>query len=115
MSCEASGEDKHRKTETSGVERRRQPRRLVNWAACCRGPDGTTWNVTVVDVSEGGFGLSQALPLPVNSRIVVDFGEAGEFPCRIAWSAGGRCGLRLLEEEAVMSEQGSDKLGALLG
>lgn len=102
------------RADPAGVGRRRQQRRAVDWVAHCRTRRGDQWAVTIIDASEGGFGLSCTLPLPVDSRILVDVGGIGTFPCRIAWQAQGRCGLQLLQEEAAASEDDIDGLAQLL-
>jgi hypothetical protein len=57
------------RADPAGVGRRRQQRRAVDWVAHCRTCRGDQWAVTIIDASEGGFGLSCTLPLPVDSRV----------------------------------------------
>ena len=95
-------------------ELRRQTRYSTEWSARCVGLDGKYWDVTVVDVSEDGFGLSMDLPVPVDTHVDVALADVGVFPGRVVWKGGGRCGLQLMRERAVVTEEQSAKLIALL-
>lgn len=92
----------------------RQHRRYpTNWPGLCTAPGVGTWPVTIVDASEGGFGLSNDLPLPVGAEFTIAIDQVGDFACAIAWKGDGRCGLRLLQGAGTISD--SDSAGLAFG
>lgn len=92
---------------------RQHKRYPTNWPALCAAAGIGNWTVTIVDASEGGFGLSSDLPLPVGSEFTISIDQVGEFACAIAWKRDGRCGLKLLPVAGMISA--SDTVGLALG
>ena len=91
-------------------ERRREDRQPCNWPAHCHAVGAGDWQVTIVDASQGGFGLSCDLPLERGTRLDISVQDVGVFPCRIAWKNGDRCGLELLREDGFVTEDQADQL-----
>jgi len=89
---------------------RQHKRYPTNWPGLCTAPGVGTWTVTIVDASEGGFGLSSDLPLPVGAEFTIAIDQVGEFACAIAWKGDGRCGLRLLPGAGTISDKDSEGL-----
>lgn len=100
-------------TEAEAVYQRLHRRYPTNWPAHCAAPGIGTWNVTIIDASEGGFGLSSDLPLPVDAEFTISIDQVGEFACAIAWKGDGRCGLRLLPVAGMISDH--DTAGLAVG
>lgn len=92
---------------------RQHKRYPTNWPAHCSAPGIGSWNVTIIDASEGGFGLSSDLPLPVDAEFTISIDQVGEFACAIAWKGDGRCGLRLLPVAGMISDH--DTVGLAVG
>lgn len=92
---------------------RQHKRYPTNWPGLCAAPGIGSWNVTIIDASEGGFGLSTDLPLPVGAEFTISIDQVGEFACAIAWKADGRCGLKLLPVAGMISD--SDTAGLAIG
>lgn len=82
----------------TGPGRRKHERRQSNWPAECSDAAGFTWQARVLDHSLGGLGLENCPQLQVNQVIRVRLESIGSFPCRVAWSKDGRCGVEFLPE-----------------
>ena len=95
-------------------ERRREDRQPCNWPAHCYAEGTGDWQVTIVDASHGGFGLSRDLPLDQGARLEISVEQIGVFPCRIAWKNGDRCGLELLREDGFVTDDQAAELTKLL-
>ncbi len=55
----------------------------------------------VVDVSDGGFGLTgYRLNADVDDMIDVELEQIGVFKCRVAWKRGERCGVEIVDDES---------------
>ncbi len=94
---------------TSLGNRRKYHRYPANWPARCVVDGVLDCDTTIVDASEGGFGLSISLPVPVGTTIVVSISQVGVFPCRLAWKNDKRCGVQMLREDGHLSfEQMAD-------
>lgn len=83
-------------------ENRRHVRHAIVCPAVCsieqrQSSASPTWDAIIVDVSEGGFGLSCDLPLDVEARLWITVAGVGSYPCRLAWKRDDRCGLQLLD------------------
>ena len=92
------------------IEKRGDDRTQVNWKARCFTRTDTFWDITILDTSEGGFGLSEVLPLEIGDRLKIAIDGIGVFPCKMVWKARGRCGISLLDEDHDMS---TDDVAAL--
>lgn len=82
--------------ELNFEERRRHQRYALNSPAVCRLPDGRDLAVTIIDASEGGFGIDCNIGLAVDTVFEIVMAEAGTFRCRLAWFDDERCGVELL-------------------
>ena len=98
----------HTRAETAseypdkGIEKRRHTRHSVAWPATCFADGIDRFSVLIVNVSEGGFGLSGPAPaLDVNSTLFVDFDQIGTFRCRVAWTNENRFGVEILDDQAA--------------
>jgi PilZ domain len=79
--------------------RRRHVRHPANWPATCCIEGGTPLPVTVVDVSEGGFGFDRDLPWPMDQILTLSMPDIGVFSCRLAWKSRSRSGVELLWDD----------------
>ncbi len=95
------------------ADQRRYKRQTVNWPACCRF-GGQKWDVTIVDASNGGFGLDTRLPIAVGTNLQIVIEQVGQFECRIAWSNDTRCGLEFLRERGDLTAGQANELCSLL-
>ena len=86
-------------------EKRSDNRTSVSWQARCFTGTDTFWNVTILDTSDGGFGLSETLPLNIGDELKIAIDGIGVFPCKLAWKDDGRCGIGLLDEAHDMSSE----------
>lgn len=93
--------------------KRRHKRQTVNWPACCRFGD-KEWNVTIVDASNGGFGLDTRLPIAPGTNLQIAINQVGEFGCRIAWISNTRCGLELLRNQGDLTAGQEKELCSIL-
>ena len=84
----------------SGIENRRHTRHSVAWPAICFADGIDRFPAIIVDVSEGGFGLSGPVQgLDVDSILFVDFDQIGTFRCRVAWTHENRFGVEIIDDE----------------
>ena len=60
-------------------------------------PDGVEHQVTITDVSSGGFHLSTDETIPIGSRVFLRVARYGDFPAQIRWSFGCEAGGVFLE------------------
>ncbi len=78
---------------------RRHERYPTRWPASCTQNGRDVWDVMIIDASEGGFGLSDDIPVPENSIVRIDIDQVGGFQCRIAWKNGRRCGMQIVDDK----------------
>lgn len=84
----------------SGIEKRRHTRHSVAWPAICFADGIDRFPAEIVNVSEGGFGLSGLVRgLDVDSIIFVDFEQIGTFRCRVAWTNENRFGVEIIDDQ----------------
>ncbi len=94
--------DPTQKYQEPGHEKRRHTRHSVAWPAICFAEGGERFEALIVNVSEGGFGLTgAALTLGIDSILYVDFDQIGTFRCRIAWSHENRFGVEIIDDQAA--------------
>jgi PilZ domain len=77
------------------IDLRRYERYETNWPARCHAADGRIWNVTIVDASSGGFGLSCDLPLPKFTDLTIIIEDVGMLRCTLVWKGKNGSGLKL--------------------
>ncbi len=88
--------------QEAGHEKRRHTRHSVSWPAACFAEGGERFKALIVNVSEGGFGLTgAALTLGVDSTLYVDFDQIGTFRCRVAWIHENRFGVEIVDDPAA--------------
>ncbi len=88
--------------QQSGIENRRHTRHSVAWPAICFADGIDRFPAEIVNVSEGGFGLSGPVRgLDVDSILFVDFDQIGTFRCRVAWTHEYRFGVEILDDQAA--------------
>jgi hypothetical protein len=93
-----SSQTSSKATEDIGIERRRTNRISVSWPAWYFAEGTDRCEASVVDVSDGGFGLySSGLELAVADVIYVEFDQIGTFVCRLAWRKGNRFGVQIID------------------
>ena len=86
--------------EKQGHEKRRHTRHSVAWPANCFAAGGERFEALIVNVSEGGFGLTGAAPtLGVESILYIDFDQICTFRCRVAWSHENRFGVEIIDDQ----------------
>jgi hypothetical protein len=100
--------------EDTGRGRRRHIRYQANWPAECIDALGFIWGARVLDHSLGGLGLENCPHLEVDQVIRVRLKSIGTFPCRVAWSSEGRCGVEFLPEANTALDADVASLAALL-
>lgn len=84
-----------------GIAKRRHTRHSVAWPAICFADGIDRFSAEIVNVSEGGFGLSGPVRgLDVNSILFVEFDQIGTFRCRVAWTHEFRFGVEILDDQA---------------
>ncbi|MGH1417576.1 MAG: PilZ domain-containing protein [Hyphomicrobiaceae bacterium] len=94
--------------------RRRYHRSPANWPAHCFVEGVLDCSTVIVDASEGGFGLSTSLAVPVGTTIIISIAQVGVFPCRLAWKNDKRCGVEMLREDGYLSDTQMASLGSVL-
>ncbi len=84
----------------TGIEQRRHVRHAIRCPAVCRA-GATSCQAMVVDVSDGGFGLTECrLHADVDDIINVELEQIGVFKCRVAWKRGDRFGVEIVDDES---------------
>lgn len=96
------------------VNRRGTPRYACDWPARCSQPGGHVEDVRIVDVSNGGFGLSTAIPVARDQIVRLEISGVGVFGCRVAWVSAARTGLEILPGEGDLSRSDVDTLAGYL-
>ena len=87
----------------SGIEKRRHTRHSVAWPAICFADGIDRFPAMIVNVSEGGFGLSGSVRGPeVDSILFVDFDQIGTFRCRVAWTHEIRFGVEIIDDQPAV-------------
>jgi hypothetical protein len=97
-------------------EQRSSRRYRVNWQAWCRDEAGLTTRVTIVDCSDGNFGISGPCP-PKDATIVqLSIDDIGEFSCRIIWARDNRFAVRIVDHhsESTISMLNADLSSGLV-
>ena len=84
-------------------EQRSAPRYPVNWQAWCIDAAGVKTRVSIVDCSDGNFGISGPSPPFVNSVIHLAIDDIGEFSCSIIWTRGNRFAARIIDDHSKQS------------
>ncbi len=85
-----------------GHDKRRHTRHSVAWPAICFADGVDRFQALIVNVSEGGFGLTgAALTLGVDSILYVDFDQIGTFRCRVAWIHETRFGVEIIDDQTT--------------
>lgn len=83
-----------------GIEKRRHTRHSVAWPAICFEEGGKRFEALIVNVSEGGFGLTgPSLTTGVDAILYVDFDQIGTFRCRVAWTHENRFGVEIIDDQ----------------
>ncbi len=90
--------------------RRKYPRHPTNCPAICSVSGRGTWDVVVIDASQGGFGLSCDLPVPEGTQIVISIPQIGDFLGSVVWKNGERCGVKLLTEAGWLNDAEAKRL-----
>ena len=94
------------------AQRRQHPRYPTKWPALCEAAGVGMWPVTIINASEGGFGLSRDLPVEVGAELTIRISEIGDFPCALVWKREDRCGVRLLRAKGSFSDDQISGLAA---
>ena len=96
------------------ASRRRFPRYPTECPAVCiwsgNGEGSTQWDVTIINASQGGFGLSRDLPVPKHTPIIISIPEIGDFLCSIAWKSDSGCGVQLQTEIGWLTDKEARRL-----
>jgi PilZ domain len=99
----------------SGIEKRRHTRHSAAWPATCFSDGGERFEAVIVNVSEGGFGLTGPVPaLEVDRILFVDFDQIGTFRCRVAWTQDNRFGVEIIEDETAEEPETAFNLADVL-
>ena len=92
----SDAEDRDDATAVANAGQRRHVRHAVFWNATCLADGIAPFNATVIDASEGGFGLVGTMPaLSVGNILYVDFDQIGAFRCQIVWMNKDRFGVAI--------------------
>lgn len=75
----------------------RNPRVSVVHEATLVMADGTEHQVTITDVSSGGFHLATEDTIPIGEHVFLRVARYGDFPAQIRWSFGTEAGGVFLE------------------
>ncbi len=94
--------------------RRQHERQSVNWSAMCFIDELEKWAVTIVDASDGGFGLSGNIPLSIDSRFWICMDGIDTFPCKLIWKESARSGVQLLDQDESLTDEAANHLANLL-
>jgi PilZ domain len=98
------------------ASQRRYPRYPTNCPAICslggRGHDHQQWDVTIINASQGGFGLATDLPVPEGTEIVISVPQIGDFLGSVVWKNGERCGIQLLTEAGWLNDDEAKRLAS---
>jgi hypothetical protein len=54
--------------------------------------DGSEHQVTITDVSSGGFKLHTDINVPIGEHVFLRVERYGDFPAQIRWAVGGEAG-----------------------
>lgn len=89
----------------SGVPgfQRRSPRVETNHSATLVDSDGTETEVTVIELSNGGFRLATRKLLPIGEKFSIRVERYGAFPAEIRWSTEDQAGGVFLEPVRLQS------------
>ena len=98
--------------DEAGVQdsRRMYPRHPTNCPAVCIWSGQGQWDVTIINASQGGFGLSRDLPVPKDTPIIIAIPEIGDFLCSIAWKSASGCGVQLQTEIGWLTDKEARRL-----
>ncbi|MGL4395941.1 MAG: hypothetical protein ACRCS9_05325 [Hyphomicrobium sp.] len=84
-------------------EQRTSRRYRVDWQAWCRDAKGEDTRVSIVDCSDGNFGISGACACTVNDTVRLAIDDVGEFLCSVVWKREDRFAVRILDDHTVQS------------
>ena len=96
----------------SWAERRQHKRYETNWPAHCVAASGKSWNVTIIDASPGGFGLSRNLPVAKLTDLAITIEDIGTFSCTLVWKGKNASGLKLHNPAETLSENQTSDLAS---
>lgn len=80
-------------TETGAIPLQRRDRRTTNMLACATREDGSTVEVTVIDLSYDGCGIESSAALHAGELIDLEVYRQGTVRAVVRWAAGTRAGL----------------------
>jgi PilZ domain len=96
----------------SMASRRKFARYPTHCPAVCILPGQAQQNVTIINASQGGFGLSCDLPVPEGTQIVISIPQIGDFLGAVVWKNGERCGVELLTEAGWLDDEEAKRLAS---
>lgn len=83
-----------------GIEMRRYPRYPVSWPAIIVPSGNPGFQATVLDASQGGFGLTGPIAnVAPGTLLTIEFDQIGSFRCRLVWTNDTRFGVEIVEAE----------------
>lgn len=91
---------------------RRFPRYPTACPATCFVDGRERWDVIITDASQGGFGLSQDLPVPRGTHVIISIPQIGDFLCAVVWKKDGRCGVELASESGWLTDVEAKRLAS---
>lgn len=83
----------------------RAERRPVTLTASVRRTDGSMAELTIVDLSYDGCGVTCAAELRAGERIILNVANRGELHATVAWYAAGQAGLSFADEPGGEAER----------
>jgi PilZ domain len=105
--------DAHSEPDTKSMASRRKfARHPTNCPAVCILGGQAKHDVTIINASQGGFGLSCDLPVPEGAQIVISIPQIGDFLGSVVWKNGERCGVQLLTEAGWLNDEEAKRLAS---
>lgn len=99
----------------SSTGQRRFDRLTCSWPASCYASGMDRFDATVIDISEGGFGLvGPDFQMEAGGELYIDFQNIGTFFCRLAWRQGPRFGVEILDGQGLRDPERDAALVAAL-
>lgn len=80
------------------IEQRKSARFNVNWSGRCSIEGGVSFDVRIVDCSEGSFGVCGLHHFAAGEIVTLQIDGVGAFSCKVVWVKGERFGARILDE-----------------
>ena len=100
---------------SSTSAQRRFDRLACSWPAACFAVGIVRFEATVIDISEGGFGLvGPDFQMEAGGELYVNFENIGTFACRLAWRQGPRFGVEIIDGEGKSEPERDAALVAAL-